>query len=242
MDQGKEVDACFLDFAKAFDKVDHVKLVHKLKNIGVNIQATRLIEDFLSKRTQVVVVDGFPSTPCKVTSGVPQGSVIGPLLFTIFINDLPDSVRSNVRLFADDAVIYNTADNRDKLQEDLHTLETWEKEWKMKFNALKCEHIKFSRKRERGVNNTFTLHNIDMPKATGVKYLGIKLENTLRWNENSTFITSKASGRLGYVSRTIPPSLPDLRSRAYKYLVRPVIEYSSTVWDEALTNTQINSI
>ena len=242
MDQGKEVDACFLDFAKAFDKVDHVRLIQKLRTIGVNDQATNWIKDFLSNRTQVVVVDGFPSSPCDVTSGVPQGSVIGPILFTIFINDLPDAIKSSARLFADDTVVYNTTDNRDQLQQDLCALETWERDWKMEFNALKCEHIKFSRKRERGVNNTYTLHNIDMPKTNDVKYLGVKLENTLRWNNNTSFITGKASSRIGYIRRTIPPALSGLRNQAYKYLIRPVVEYSSTVWDGSLTNTQTNSI
>ena len=81
-----------------------------------------------------------------------------------------------------------------------------------------------------------------MPKTNDVKYLGVELENTLRWNDNTSFISGKASSRLGYIRRTIPPALPGLRNQAYKYLVRPDVEYSSTVWDGSLTNTQANSI
>ena len=134
-----------------------------------SLQTTNWIQNYLSERTQIVVVDGYPSSPCDVTSGVPQGSVTGPLLFTVFINDPPDSIKSTARLFADDTVVYNTVEYREHLQKDLHTLEEWEKTWKMEFNALKCEHAKFSRKRQRGIVNDYQLHQICLPKTTGVK-------------------------------------------------------------------------
>ena len=91
LDEGKEVDAIFLDFSKAFDKVDHMKLLHKLDRIGVNSQVTRWVQSLLTGRSQTVVVDGYESSSCPVTSGVPQGSVIGPILFLVYINNLPDS-------------------------------------------------------------------------------------------------------------------------------------------------------
>ena len=116
MDKGEEVDACFLDFTKAFDKVDHKKLVRKLRNIGVSQQIVTWGEGFLHNRTQAVVADGHSSSPCPVISGVPQGSVVGPILFLIYINDLPNAVKSNVRLFAADTVIYNTVNNKQQLQ------------------------------------------------------------------------------------------------------------------------------
>ena len=137
IDEGKEVDAIFLDFSKAFDKVDHMKLLYKLDKIGVNRQVRNWVQSLLVGRSQTVVVDGFESSSCPVTSGVPQGSVIGPILFLIYINDLPDSVLSRTRLFADDTVIYNTSDNHQQLQDDLAALQTWETEWKMAFNPLK---------------------------------------------------------------------------------------------------------
>ena len=97
------------------------------------------VQNLLADRSQVVVVDGYASSPCPVTSGVPQGSVIGPILFLVYINDLPDTVASKTRLFADDTVIYNTSENHQSLQKDLDALQAWEKEWKMEFNPLKCE-------------------------------------------------------------------------------------------------------
>ena len=242
LDQREEVDALILDFSKAFDKVTHSKMITKLADIGVNRQVTNWIEDFLRNRTQVVVVDGFHSSPCGVTSGVPQGSVIGPALFRVYINDLPDSIRSKVRLFADDTVIYSTTDKADELQKDLAALEKWEKEWDMKFNPTKCEHIKFSRKRKKTIDNTYVLHGIIIPQVNSTKYLGVKLEKDLRWNTNTNFISAKAASRLGFVSRTIPFTLPHLREKAYKQLVRPVLEYASTVWDPTLTTTQSNAL
>ena len=132
--------------------------------------------------------------------------MIGPVLFLIYINDLPDAVKSEVRLFADDTVIYNTVSNQQQLQQDLDALEKWEKDWGMEFNPTKCEHLRFSRKRTKVIDNTYTLHNIAMPKTPTVKYLGVKLEGSLRWNENTSYINSKASIRLGYIGRTIPIS------------------------------------
>jgi hypothetical protein len=238
LDDGKEVDACFLDFSKAFDKVDHSHLIKKLVNIGANSQITNWTLDFLAQRSQVVVVDGYPSSAQPVTSGVPQGSVIGPILFLIYINDMLNDIKSEIRLFADDTVIYNTSDNYDILQEDLRKLELWEAAWSMEFNPSKCEHLKFTRKLKNTSNNSYTLHNTEMCKVSSVKYLGVKLQSNLRWNENTAFITGKASSRLGYIRRTIPPSLPYLREKAYKQLARPILEYSCTVWDAAITKTQ----
>ena len=136
LDEGKEVDAIFLDFSKAFDKVDHMKLLYKLDRIGVSKQVRRWVQSLLVGRSQTVVVDGFESSSCPVTSGVPQGSVIGPILFLVYINDLPESVMSRTRLFADDTVIYNTSDNQQQLQDDLIALQAWEHLWKMEFNPL----------------------------------------------------------------------------------------------------------
>jgi hypothetical protein len=158
-----------LDFSKAFDKVNHAKFVQKVSNIGVCSQVSLWVASFLTDRSQEVVVDGCSSSPCRVTSGVPQGSVIGPALFLIYINDLPDNISSEVRLFADDTVIYNTADNRDQLQRDLNTLEKWELHWDMEFKPTKCEHIKFSRKHTRASTNSYALHNIMIPKVDNIK-------------------------------------------------------------------------
>ena len=133
---------------KAFDKVNHNKLLLKLAQQGVSHQLISWVESFLSGRSQKVIIDGEESSEAAVTSGVPQGSVLGPAMFLFYINDLPDNLQSTVRLFADDTIDYNTAKNNPSLQDDLMKLEMWEDAWNMEFHPLKCQHITFSCKRQ----------------------------------------------------------------------------------------------
>ena len=172
------------------DKVDHMKILHKLDGIGLCSQVTCWVQSLLTGRSQTVVVDGYESSSCPVTSGVPHGSVIGPILFLVYINNLPDWVLSKTRLLADNTVIYNTSENSQHVQDDLNALQSWETSWEMEINPLMCEYVKFSRKRTKGAENQYILHNVQIPKADGVKYLGVKLESSLRLNNNTTYITN----------------------------------------------------
>ena len=242
MDQQQEVDACVLDFSKAFDKVNQAKLIVKCSEIGLSRQVNSWIRQFLYDRHQSVVVDGYHSHTCPVTSGVPQGSVIGPSLFLIYINDLPNTLKSKVRLFADDTILYNTAGEHRQLQEDLVSLEKWEKRWDMEFNPSKCEHITFTRKRSMSRTTSYTLHNQVIPKVDNIKYLGVKMEKTLKWNLNTDYIRQKAASTLGFIRRNIPFNLPQLRARAYIQLMRPQLEYACTAWDAGLTKTQTSDL
>ena len=139
---GKQTDIILLDFSKAFDKVNHSKLLWKLHQYGIRGRELAWIRAFLGSRSQQVVIDGEESESIPVTSGVPQGSVLGPILFLIYINDLPDEVRSRVRLFADDTALYLTMESEDErsaLQTDLDILSAWETRWDMEFNPSKCQ-------------------------------------------------------------------------------------------------------
>jgi hypothetical protein len=129
MSSGKQIDAILLDFSKAFDKVPHRRLLMKLDHYGIRGTTLKWIQDFLIGRTQRVLLDGTHSSTCDVDSGVPQGTVLGPLSFLIFSNDLPEYVTSNARLFADDCVLYRVINNNNdqhQLQNDLQQLEIWE--------------------------------------------------------------------------------------------------------------------
>ena len=126
--KGKQVDAIVMDFSKAFDKVAHNRLLHKLNRYGIQGKAADWIKVFLSGRSQQVVLDGESSTEVPVTSGVPQGSVLGHVLFLIFINDIPTGITSKLRLFADDTIIYRQITSQadsEELQKDLRQLEKW---------------------------------------------------------------------------------------------------------------------
>ena len=147
--QGRQTDLILLDFSKAFDRVNHMKLLHKLHQHGVRGNTLSWIKAFLTDRSQtvVLVLEGESSSEIPVNSGVPQGSVLGPLLFLLFINALLENIHSQMRLFADDTAIYITINNHsdsDTLQQDLDTLQTWERLWDMDFNPSKCQVLHIS--------------------------------------------------------------------------------------------------
>jgi len=154
----------YLDFAKAFDSVDHAILIEKLKWYGVTGQLINWFSDYLKDRSQRAVIDGMASERLSVTSGVPQGSILGPLLFVIFINDLPDVVheQTNTALYADDIKLHRTivsVKDCDILQRDLESLNTWSFVSNMKFNASKCKVLTVTRKKSP-VTHEYHLGNI----------------------------------------------------------------------------------
>ena len=151
-----------MDFAKAFDKVPHRRLLYKLDYYGIRGSAHKWISSWLSERSQKVVFDGQASDPVPVLSGVPQGSVLGPVLFLIFINDLPDNIRSSVRLFADDCVLYRNIKSPidcQILQDDLNSLAQWETDRHMKFNVAKWHSMRVTRHLpDKHILFVYTLH------------------------------------------------------------------------------------
>ena len=142
MNEGTNIDIIYLDFAKAFDKVPHHRLLQKLKAHGINGKIWNWIRAWLTNRNQRVCIKGKASTWAEVLSGVPQGSVLGPVLFLIYINDLEEGIENWILKFADDSKIFSRiqdADDRLRLQKDLNQLLEWSREWQMKFNVEKCK-------------------------------------------------------------------------------------------------------
>ena len=157
---GKQTDLILLDFSKAFDKVNHTKLIWKLHQYGIRGNALSWIRAFLCNRLQTVVIEGEESGSVPVSSGVPQGSVLGPILFLVFINDLPEKLSLQVRLFADDTAVYLTIGGLDDgtvLQNDLDKLSLWESKWDMEFNPSKCQVVRVTTAR-KAINTVYTLH------------------------------------------------------------------------------------
>jgi len=169
-----QTDVILLDFSKAFDKVSHRLLLQKLQYYGISGQLLVWISSFLSNRTQRVVCGGQSSEPVDVASGVPQGSVLGPLLFLIFINDITSNLTSNCRLYADDCILYRRIDSQSDviaLQEDLKQLEIWEKVWNMKFNLEKCMVLHITLKTDPLLSD-YSLHGHKLDSVSEAKYLG----------------------------------------------------------------------
>ena len=138
LEEGHPVDVFYFDFCKAFDSVPHYRLLTKLENYGITGPTLKIIENFLKDRTMRTVVRGNFSSLKKVLSGVPQGSVLGPLLFVLFINDIPGGLDNVSKLFADDLKLICNADRVNCIKSDLRYLEQWEQLWLLKFNASKC--------------------------------------------------------------------------------------------------------
>ena len=240
MDAGKQTDCLIMDFSKAFDKVSHSLLTHKLYHYGIRGKTNKWIQNFLSDRKQVVVVEGERSETIDVESGVPQGSVLGPSLFLFYINDMPEGIRSRVRLFADDTIVYLTIasdKDSDHLQEDLNKLEIWEKKWKMAFHPDKCNVLTITRKRKPIVKE-YVLHGHTLESLKSAKYLGCTISSDLKWNEHIKNICTKANKTIGFLKRNLNINNTTIKETAYKSLVRPTLEYASTVWDPYQQNNK----
>ena len=145
---GIQTDAILLDLTKAFDRVPHMRLCNKLSYFGINDDTLKWIKNFLHGRTQQVTVEGYHSSPINVTSRVSQGTVLAPLLFLCYINDLPANINCSIKyVYADDVLIYRPIrlpDHIKSLQEGLNTIEQWALHWQARFNPVKCEHIRIT--------------------------------------------------------------------------------------------------
>ena len=218
MSAGKQTDVLIMDFSKAFDKVSHGLLVHKLDHYGIRGKTNTWIQNFLSDRSQAVVVDGEKSSYIDVDSGVRQGSVLGPSLFLFYINDMPCGLKSTVRLFVDDTIAYlavtSEADSVD-LQSDLNKLD----ECNVLTISQKANPIKFE----------YELHGQTLKSVNNAKYLGCLITSDLRWTNHINSICGKANKTLGFLHRNL--NIGTTKQNAYNSLVRPIVEYASTVWD-----------
>ena len=210
-----------MDFAKAFDKVPHRRLLYKLDYYGKRGSTHKWITSWLSGRFQKVVLDGQASDPVPVLSGVPQGSVLGPVLFLIFINDLPENIRSSVRLFADDCVLYRNIESPSDcqiLQDDLNSLAQWEADWQMKFNVAKCHSMRVTRHPpDKHIQFEYTLHQQRLEQVQSAKYLGITISDDLDWGQHISEISSKATKTLGFLGAIWPLHLGTLRKLHTKH-------------------------
>ena len=219
----KTIHAAILDFSKAFDKVPHRRLLKKLDYYGIRGPLHNWFESFLTQRTQSVVIGGESSAPVVTSSGVPQGTVLGPLLFLMYINDLPDGLNATVRLFADDALLHGTIccdEDTADLQDDLYRLEDWQQKWQMEFNPSKCKIMCFSTRRDP-LKREYVFCGEILEEVECHRYLGVVLDNKMRWSPHVETITSKANKVLGLIKRNLWNCPKTVKETAYKSLVRP---------------------
>ena len=227
-----ETDILFLDLSKAFDKILHKFILSKLHYYGIRNHTLSWIGAFLCNCTQAVV-NGVHFSYVDVTSGVPQGSVLGPMLFLLCINDINNAITSQIKLFADDGVLHRNIRNQNDqviLQNDLDTISSWAEKWLMELNINKCSVLSTTLKRNPIFHDYDTLGAM-FGRVTNHDYLGVTISSDLSWLRHVKKNCNKASRTFGLLKRTLSTCSQNVKSIAYKLLFRPQLEYASEVWN-----------
>ena len=195
------------------------------------LRLTHFTRYTVSDRSQSVVLDGISSRPHPVISGVPQGTVLAPLLFLLYINDITTSIHSTIRLYADDVLIYRTINLENDhliLKSDINRLELLANLWSMNFNPNKCVHLRITNKKFF-LNYNYTIYNQQLQQVSSSKNLGVTIDSHLSWKDHKDEIYSKANSK-AFLRRHIYQCLKSIKSNCYKTFVRPILEYAAPVW------------
>lgn len=234
LDDDNPVDIVYLDFCKAFDKVPHRRLLAKVKALGIDGILLNWVENWLSGRKQKVALNGHFSDWADVISGVPQGSVLGPLLFVIYINDIDKDILSKLSKFADDTKICRAVKNdsdRNILNNDLEKLHKWSEDWQMLFNVDKCAVVHVG---NRNKNYTYTIGDKVIKNSDKEKDLGVVIDRSGKVSEQCRLAAAAANKTLGMIKRSIYSRNRVVILNLYKSLVRPKLEYCIQVWSPYL--------
>ena len=231
--------AVALDISKGFDRVWHAGLLHKLKSYGISGQIFGLISSFLSNRRLRVVMDGKSSQKYPVNARVPQGSILGPTLFLLYINDLPDNVICDIAIYADDTTLYSKCDRASdlwqqlelasELESDLRDAVDWGKKWLVDFNAGKTQLVSFDRSNNNGSIDVKMGGSI-LEEKSSFKMLELTFSSKLDWGSYIISIGKTASKKIGALIRSMKFLSPEVALYLYKSTIRPFMEYCCHVW------------
>ena len=248
VDSGKEVRVVFCDISKAFDRVWHKGLLHKLACMGISGSLLQWFQSYLSNRRQRVVLNGVESNWADVLAGVPQGSILGPLLFLIYINDIVNNIRSSIRLFADDTSIYIIIDDPQTaafiLNSDLDTINVWANDWLVDFNPTKTTSLLISRRQLPIAHPPLEMNNVILNETTSHRHLGLTFSNTCNWSDHIQRVTNTAWSRLHLMRALKIKVNRQALEKMYFAFIRPLLEYSDSVWDNCSNEAkrQLDSI
>ena len=229
-DECGSVDVVYLDFQKAFDKVPHNRLLNKVHAHGIRGNIHRWLKDWLAERKQRVVLNGRSSNWRNVISGVPQGSVLGPVLFLIYVNDMDEGLSSKISKFADDTKIASkiiTTEDRRKFQNDLDRLANWAQSWQMKFNVEKCKVLHIGNSNDQ-VN--YKMNGAELSKVTKEKDLGVVISSDLKPSLHCKEVMKTANKLVGFIGRTFEYKSEKVIRTLYNSLIRPHLEYCVQFW------------
>ena len=230
VEKGECIDVIYLDFSKAFDTVPHQRLISKLRANGITDNLLNWINSFLSGRKQRVRVNSAYSKFAPVSSGIPQGSILGPLLFIIYINDLSNDAKCTCKIFADDTKIYDTDNNHTLIQNDLLSFLKWSEKWLLKFNKAKCSVLHMGKNNKQNkyymdMEQTIELKSIDSEKDVGVTF-----SKDLKFNQHISNIIKKSNQLTGLIKRSFTYTDKHMLLKLYKSIVRPHLEYANVIW------------
>ena len=235
LEDGKEVRAVFLDISKAFDKVWHAGLLRKLEAFGVQSPLLQWFESYLCNRKQRVVIEGQCSDWRTITSGVPQGSVLGPLLFLIYINDITDDLASLPLIYADDTTLLEIVDDpvvsAGRLNSDLHKISVWADKWLVTMNPVKSRNVIFSLKRNKQVHPPLFLSSNIVKDVESHTHLGLTLQSSMSWRKHIVRVFEKASKRLNMLKFVRFKVDCSILTSLYKSLIIPLMEYGDVIWN-----------
>ena len=229
-DETKAVDIIYLDFQKAFDTVPHKRLISKVKAHGIAGNTLKWLGDWLSDRKQRVVINGKESEWHKVNSGVPQGSVLGPVLFIVYINDIDEGINCTLSKFADDTKIMSkveSASQWQELQSDLNKLACWAEKWQMKFNVEKCKVLHIG---NNNVQAKYSMKNVPLASTEKEVDLGVVVSKDLKPSQHCTETVKMANKLVGFIGRTFEFKSEKVILALYNSLVRPKLEYCVQFW------------
>ena len=239
LNRSGDTQAVALDISKAFDRVWHAGLLHKLKFYGISGQIFGLISSFLSNRWLWVVLDGKSSQEYPVNAGVPQGSILGPTLFLPYINDLPDDVICNIAIYADDTALYSKCDQASdlwqqlelasELESDLRDNVDWGRKWLVDFNAGKTQLVSIDWSKNTGGIDVKTDGSV-LEDKSAFKMLGLTFSSKFDWGSYIVSIAKTASKKIGALIRSSKFLSPEVALYLYKSTIRPCMEYCCHVW------------
>lgn len=226
VDGGRPVDVVYLDYEKAFDTVPIERLLYKLDHFGVRGELLQWIACFLRNRTYVVRANSTLSSGHNVRSGVPQGSVLGPLLFVTYISDVSSGVRSSVAYFADDTKLFGNPIQH-QIEEDLRVIHEWTRKWMLRLNLDKCTVLHLGKDNP---HVQYRLENFLIRDVNQQKDLGVLVSDDLKWEPHIASIVKKANTLIYLIQRAFCNTSVEMVSKLYKTYVRPKIEYACSVW------------
>ena len=238
LDEGGSLDTIYCDFMKAFDKVPHKRLVYKISKYGIKGNILGWINSFLDKRTQLVSVGNSDSGKLPVTSGIPQGSVLGPLLFVLYINDLPEVVDkdTHVYLFADDTKVFREIkcqNDHELLQKDICNLKIWSDIWLLKFHPDKCVSMTIHNSSSANPRD-YHMGNHTLSHSDCEKDIVVFIYKNLKFETHINNTVNKANKVLAVTRRTFECLDKEIFCLLFKGLVRPHLEYAAPIWSPYL--------